>query len=107
VVDATPVEIRRVDGRELHLTWADGHRTVLANAWLRGECPCAGCVNELTGERMLDPATVSSDIRAERIELVGRYAIRITWSDRHSTGIYPFARLRGWCPCGSCRPGPA
>ena len=30
----------------------------------------------------------------QRIESVGRYALQIDWSDGHSTGIYPFARLR-------------
>jgi DUF971 family protein len=29
-----------------------------------------------------------------KIEPVGRYAIQIDWSDGHSTGIYPFRRLR-------------
>ena len=34
---------------------------------------------------------------ADDIALVGRYAVRIRWSDGHSTGIYPFDRLRaGW-----------
>ena len=57
---------------------------------LRERCPCAGCVHELTGQRLLDPKSVRPDIRADEIELVGRYAIRIRWSDRHSTGIYTF-----------------
>lgn len=102
-MDAQPVEIRRVDGREVHVTWADGHRSVYANKALREVCPCAGCVHELTGERMLDPRTVRADIRAEAIALVGRYAVQITWSDGHSTGIYTFQRLRADCPCEACR----
>jgi DUF971 family protein len=93
---ATPTEIRRVEDRELHVTWSDGHRSVFANKTLREQCPCAQCVNELTGERMLDPGTVPADIRADAIELVGRYAIRIRWSDRHATGLYTFAKLREW-----------
>ena len=97
------VEVRRVENRELHVLWADGHRTVLVNKHLRQSCPCARCVNELTGERMLDPASVPADIRAEAIELVGRYAIRIRWSDRHATGLYTFQKLREWCACEACR----
>jgi DUF971 family protein len=28
--------------------------------------------------------------------------VRITWSDGH-LGEYPFAYLRGWCPCAGCQ----
>lgn len=104
-MNTTPVEIRRVEDRELHILWADGHKTVFTNKYLRERCPCAACVNELTGERMLRLESVRPDIRAEDISLVGRYAIQIRWSDGHSTGIYPFERLRAECPCGFCRPG--
>ncbi len=103
-MSASPTEIRRVADREIHVTWADGHRTILANTTLRERCPCAQCVDETTGRRILDPRRVPRDIRADAIELVGRYAIKVTWSDRHSTGLYPFDRLREWCPCEACQP---
>jgi DUF971 family protein len=104
VSDASPVEIRRIEDRELHVTWADGHRSVFPNKMLRERCPCAGCVHELTGQRLLDPASVRPDIRADEIALVGRYAIRVRWSDGHGTGIYTFQKLREWCPCAACQP---
>jgi DUF971 family protein len=103
--DTTPVEIRRVDDREIRVTWSDGHLSVFPNKMLRERCPCAGCVHELTGQRLLDPRSVRENIRAEAIELVGRYAIRARWSDGHGTGIYTFQRLREWCPCDACRGG--
>jgi len=106
-VSATPVDIRRVENREIHILWADGHRTVFTNRFLRQTCPCAGCVSELTGERVLRPESVRPDVRAEEISLVGRYAIQIRWSDGHSTGIYSFEKLRAECPCEACRPGGA
>ena len=102
-MDTNPVEIRRVDGREVHITWADGHRSVYTNKQLRETCPCAGCVNELTGERMLDPASVPPEIRADEVGLVGRYAVRFRWSDGHGTGLYQFQKLRAACPCEACR----
>jgi len=103
---STPTEIRRVEDREVHVTWADDHRSVFANRTLRERCPCAACVHELTGERLLDPRTIRPDIRAEEIALVGRYAIRIRWSDGHATGLFTFQRLREWCACPECR-GPS
>ncbi len=103
----TPVEIRRVENREVHITWADGHKTVFTNRYLRENCACAACVHEFTGQRILKPASVPSDIRALEISLVGRYAVQFRWSDGHSTGIYPFDRLRALCPCESCQRGGA
>jgi len=36
-------------------------------------------------------------------EAVGSYAIRISWSDGHNTGIYSFDHFRRICPCDACR----
>ena len=41
-----------------------------------------------------DPASVPEDVHPLKLETVGRYALQIDWSDGHSTGIYPFRRLR-------------
>ena len=106
-MNTTPVEIRRVENREVHILWADGHQTVFTNKYLRENCPCAGCVHEFTGERILRPESVRPDVRAENISLVGRYAVQFRWSDGHSTGIYSFDKLRAECPCESCRAGGA
>lgn len=102
-MSAVPIEIRRVENREVHIVWSDGHRTVFGNKALRERCPCAACVNEFTGQRMLDPRSVRPDVRADEISLVGRYAIKIRWSDRHDTGIYTFQTLREWCECPGCQ----
>ena len=39
--------------------------------------------------------------RPEAVSLVGRYALGVTWQDRHGS-IYPFEMLRAACPCGAC-----
>jgi DUF971 family protein len=79
--------------RVLQITWPD-RTDALPFRFLRGECGCAQCVNEWTGERMLDPATIPEDVAPERMELVGNYAVRIHWSDGHSSGLYTWERLR-------------
>jgi DUF971 family protein len=37
------------------------------------------------------------------VEPVGNYAIRIHWSDGHSTGLYSWEHLRNICPCPAWR----
>jgi DUF971 family protein len=61
--------------------------------FLRIECPCAACVNEFTGERILDPATVPADIRPVGVDFAGNYGLKVVWSDTHNSGIYTWAHL--------------
>jgi len=56
----------------------------------------------MTGRPLLDPSTVPDDVAASSIALVGSYAIRITWTDGHDTGIYTYEWLRAHCPCDQC-----
>jgi DUF971 family protein len=102
-MEITPLEIRRVDSRELHITWADGHQSIFTNVFLREHCHCAACVHELTGKKMIKPDSIPWNIRIDQISLVGRYGATFHWSDGHSTGIYSFEKLREWCQCGECR----
>ena len=44
-----------------------------------------------------------ASLRMTQVEEMGRYAIRIVWSDGHSTGIYSYDHLRAICPCEACR----
>jgi ATP-binding protein involved in chromosome partitioning len=90
----TPRMIRQKGSRELAIVWADGHESHYDVRDLRLACACAHCINEWTGEKLLDPATVPSDIHPLKVEGVGRYAIQIEWSDGHRWGIYTFERLR-------------
>jgi ATP-binding protein involved in chromosome partitioning len=91
---ATPVAITRRDDGIL-IEWdQQGGRSFHPARSLRLACPCAECVEEMTGRALLDPARVPADIRPLRIHLVGAYGLRVDWSDGHNTGIYTFDRLR-------------
>jgi ATP-binding protein involved in chromosome partitioning len=90
----TPTKIAQAGARTLAITWADGVESAYDVRELRLACGCAQCVDEWSGEGMLDPSAVPEDVHPLRIEPVGRYAIQIAWSDGHASGIYPFRRLR-------------
>lgn len=97
-VPEQPVEITR-GSRSLRVVWADGHRSEYGHAYLRARCPCAEC--RAPHERVLPLAgTAAAPVRPVRLELVGRYALALAWSDGHDGGIYTWRRLRAICPCG-------
>lgn len=89
----TPVEISRAGDAELQIRWSDGKVTVYPARSLRLACPCAQCVDEMSGKRTLRESTVPLDVRPRSLAPVGRYAIQIYWSDGHDTGIYTWQRL--------------
>ena len=90
-----PQEIRKkAGGAGMKLVWPDGHAGDLSAATLRRNCRCAACQHELTGERLLDPKSVPEDLKIEKAEILGRYALSFVFSDGHSTGIYSFDWLR-------------
>jgi DUF971 family protein len=82
------------DGRRLRILWEDGQLSELEPRLLRLLCPCAGCVDERSGSRMLTPGMIPEDVSPLAIHPVGRYALQFVWSDGHRTGIYPFEYLR-------------
>lgn len=79
---------------DLTIEWRDGVVAHYPFFFLRDVCPCASCVDELTGEKVLDPKKIAPDIHIRKADYVGNYALRITWSDGHDTGIYAFRYLR-------------
>ena len=89
-----PVQIVEESENSVSITWSDDSRTVYSAAELRRSCPCAGCVNEWTGEKMLDPGQIAEDITFSSISIVGRYALNFHFSDEHDTGIFSYAYLR-------------
>lgn len=90
----TPIGLARRDQMTLSVLWADGRQDHVNTRDLRLACRCAACVEEMSGRPLLDPTTIAYDVAPRSITSIGNYAITITWSDGHSTGIYPFDRLR-------------
>lgn len=87
-------DIAQLDPRTLGITWTDGRRDTLDVVLLRRKCPCAMCIDEWTREERLKPSDIPDTVRPVRIDSVGAYALKIEFSDGHSTGIYTFPMLR-------------
>lgn len=90
-----PKEIR-VQKQEslLEMVWADSTVDMLPMFFIRCQCPCAACVNEFTGERILDPATVLPNVGIDAAGFAGNYGLKIGWTDGHHSGIYTWERLK-------------
>jgi DUF971 family protein len=89
-----PLQITEESDAEISIKWSDDAETKYNAVELRRACPCAGCVNEWTGEKILKAESVSDDINFSHISIVGRYALNFHFSDGHNTGIYSFKYLR-------------
>lgn len=97
-----PEEIVGLLRSKITIKWPDGHQSIYGARALRLGCRCAACIEEMSGAPLLDPASVPDNVRAQRIELLGQYAIQIGWTDGHDSGIYNFRDLRRNCPCPEC-----
>lgn len=89
-----PRQVEVFPNGEVGVVWSDGREDFFEPRRLRLACPCAQCVDEISGRRLLQPAAVPETVRAVEITPVGRYALAIRWSDGHQTGIYSFEYLR-------------
>ena len=84
-------------GSQIEITFPGGESCTLAAADVRAACRCAACVNEFTGQPILDPATLPQDIHAKQIDTLGNYAVSILWSDTHASGIFTYKHLEELC----------
>jgi DUF971 family protein len=105
-----PEHIAISKSKGIKIDWKDGHHSEYGVTYLRDKCPCASC----TGAHGTPPRQPESDnpfqmykpvLKMLGVEPVGAYAIRINWSDGHSSGIYSYDHFRNICPCTSCRNG--
>ena len=101
---ALPQDLKALRGEGLlRITWSPQHVGDYRFKFLRGQCNCASCVDENTGIRVLNLNSIPDDITITDMQLVGNYAVRIHWSDRHSSGLYTWQHLFSLCPCERCQ----
>jgi DUF971 family protein len=105
------VKIHVSTGAGVDITWSDGHASHYDFPYLRDACPCATCNDEREKKAAFSSAGPASAAAlpmfkpkptAQAATSVGNYAIQITFSDGHATGIFSYDHLRTICPCPTC-----
>lgn len=89
-----PIQIVEESDTEFTIKWSDDSETRYNALALRRRCPCAMCINEWTGEKMLVDDSIPEDIKINSTAVVGRYALNFVFSDQHDSGIFSFQYLR-------------
>ena len=91
--ESWPTEIRlRKDRRSLAVRFGDGSAFDLPAEFLRVLSPSA----EVQGHSPEQRQTVGGkiDVAISAVDPVGNYAVRLTFSDGHDTGLYSWTYLR-------------
>ena len=100
----TPVRLDLKRDQELDIEWQDGERCTYPLTLLRSMCPCAMCKEQRESAKQrrslltVLPGNYSGPLTVVDAQLVGNYALKIEWSDKHDSGIYSFDYLRSICP---------
>jgi len=99
-----PTKILLKRDEKLEIVWQDGLVSVYPLQFLRSMCPCATCKEVRADGKSrksaltILPGNYSVPLKVESVEKVGNYALRIDWSDQHSSGIYSYQYLREIAP---------
>ena len=82
----------------LAISWSDDLETFIDYHVLRDNCPCANCSGEsdVFGNvyKGINVKKMATSYELKNVIKVGHYAIRITWEDGHSDGIFTYDLLR-------------
>jgi len=90
-----PVKIKLVEEKYLFIEWDDNSESKISLQKMRSLCPCATCLAQKMNQgKNYIPLLLGSQITVKNIEVVGTYAIQITWQDGHNTGIYEYPFLK-------------
>jgi DUF971 family protein len=87
-----PTELTlRKASRRLDVSYADGATFHLPAEYLRVYSPSAEVTGHGPGEGVL--VTGKERVGIDRIEPVGRYAVKLVFDDGHDTGLYTWQKL--------------
>ncbi len=85
------------DGKTLIIKWQDNVEHVISAFNVRFKCPCAHCVDEITGVKIIKEEDIPPNVKIIESTPVGRYGVRFAFDDPSpgaGAGIYTFTFLR-------------
>lgn len=89
-----PVSLKlHLRSRRLEARFSDGKCFDLPAEYLRVHSPSAEVQGHGAGEGVL--VTGKEQVNIERVEPIGRYAVRLVFDDGHDTGLYTWPILYG------------
>lgn len=80
------------EGSGIKITWDDEKVTQYTGEFLRKHCPCALC-KETPGHPPPQPIP-EGKVEVRSASPMGWYALQLTFSDAHDSGIYTYELLR-------------
>ena len=84
-------------GKTLIIKWQDNTEHVVSSFNIRFSCPCAHCVDEITGEKLIRENDIPANVKILESSPIGRYGVRFSFDDPSpgaGAGIYTFSFLR-------------
>jgi DUF971 family protein len=84
-------------GQTLVIKWQDDVEHVISSFNVRYMCPCAHCVDEITGQKIVKEENIPASVKILESTPVGRYGVRFSFDDPSpgaGAGIYTFSFLR-------------
>ena len=96
-----PTKFKKIEDDRILIGWDDDRESVVSLKYLRDRCPCASCAGESVLWREYKPSPLQvltpGKYELKSAEVVGNYALALSWADGHDTGIYAFDYLKRVC----------
>ena len=81
----------------VELAWSDGRISRFHDIWLRDNCPCVGCVHQVTKEQTFELITVSAKVRPTNVTIATDGSLAVVWSDDGHCSEFHAGWLRANC----------
>jgi ATP-binding protein involved in chromosome partitioning len=91
--EKTFVEVERKDQASFQIQWANGNKTLHTYKEVQKGCPCARCIDSVTGISIVDVERLDPHVTAHQIDRIGNYGLRFQFSSGCTQGIYSWQQL--------------